>query len=171
METLTEKLNILLSGGDLRSVSGADEAAKIIRSQQDFDVLFSYMYNSDRLIVMRAADAAEKASKKHSSFLDSHKADLIALTSEAQDKELKWHLAQMVCRLKMDDHEKNEVFRILKSRALDKDESRIVRVNSVQALYEISRGSEPLSKNFNEIINDIRKENIPSLNARIKKLI
>ena len=171
METLADKLNVLLSGGDLRSVSGADEAAELIHSRQDFDILFSYLYDSDRLIVMRAADAAEKISKKHSSFLDSHKADLLALAADAEDKELKWHLAQMVSGLKLDCYEKDEAFRILKGWALDKEESRIVRVNSVQALYEISCGSETLTKSFAEIIICIKKENIPSLNARIRKLI
>ena len=51
-----------------------------------------------------------------------------------------------------------------------KSESKIVRVNSLQALYDLSKRHVDLEKDWNLIINEIEKEDIPSLKARIRKL-
>ena len=170
METIRDKIKIMLNVGDLRSIGGSNEVVMFIHNQEDFDTLFSYLYDSDRLVVMRAADSIEKISKKHSFYLDKHKSSLLDLISNAKDKELKWHLAQLIVRLNLNDDEKKNVFKILKKWLLNKNESKIVRVNSIQALYEISFNDELLTESFDEIIESIKLENISSIIARIKKL-
>ena len=171
MKNIRGKISILLDGGDLRSISDSNEVISLISDQDDFDILFSYLYDNNRLIVMRAADSIEKVSRKQFSYLDKHKASLLDLMTEAKDKELKWHLAQLASRLKLNDNEQNRVFGMLKKWALDKDESKIVRANSLQALHEISCDNEVLAASFDEILGIVKAENIPSLNARIKKLM
>ena len=106
MEPLEEKIYALLNGGDLRSISGSNEVAMLIHSQNDFDMLFCFLSDSNRIIVMRAADSIEKVSRRHSAYLDKHKTVLLGMIADATDKELKWHLAQLVPRLKLDDDEK-----------------------------------------------------------------
>jgi hypothetical protein len=54
--------------------------------------------------------------------------------------------------------------------AKDKTNSRIVRVNSMQALFELSSQNKKFAKKFQQLIGDLQKENIPSINARIRKL-
>ena len=170
METIRDQINILLNGRDLRSIGGSNDVIALIHNQEDFDLLFSYLYNHNRVMVMRAVDAIEKISRQHRSYLDKHKSSLLGLIADAKDKELKWHLAQLVSRLKLNDDEKNKVFEILKQWVLNQKESKIVRVNSIQALYEISDNSELLGESFDEILNVVKEENIPSINARIKQL-
>ena len=170
MEIIGDKLEAMLNGGDLRSIGEANEVVKLIHNQEDFDTLFGFLHNSDRLIVMRAADSIEKASKTHNSYLDKHKFTLLDLMSTATDKELKWHLAQLIVRLKLNDDEKSNMFEILKKWLLNKNESKIVRANSIQALYEISCNNESLTADFEKIVNIIKSENTPSLSARIRKL-
>jgi len=53
---------------------------------------------------------------------------------------------------------------------LDKKESKIVRVNSLQSLYEIVKDNNEYQNNLMKIVKIIREENISSINARIKKL-
>jgi len=118
---------------------------------------------------MRAVDSIEKIVRDHNSYLDKHKFSLLDLIAGATDKELKWHLAQLVPRLKLLDEEKNSTFEVLKKWLMDKNESKIVRVNSIQALYELSRGNKTLTESFDEMLNNIREENIPSINARLEK--
>ena len=168
--TIDDKLNILLNGGDLRSISGANEIVELINRQEDFDILFNHLYSKNRLIIMRAADSIEKISRQHINFLNKHKTSILGLIAKATDKELKWHLAQIVSRLNLNDNEKKETFEILKKWAQDKNESKITRVNAIQALSEIHCNNELLSNCFNKILNNIEKENIPSINARIRKL-
>ena len=170
MKTAKEKWHSMLSGGDLRSIGGANEVITRIHTQEDFDTLFGFLHSRDRLLVMRAADAIEKITRKQGFYLDKHKESLLKLAAKATDKELKWHLAQLMPRLKLSDDETAAVFGLLEKWALDKIESKIVRANSVQALYEISGGNELLTKSFDEIRAALKKENVPSINARIKQL-
>ena len=170
MKTVGENIAALLSGGDLRSIGGSNEIMRLIRNQEEFDILFSFLYHNSRLIVMRAVDSIEKISRDHSSYLDKHKSGVLDLIASAADKELKWHLAQLVPRLELNDEEKNSTFERLKKWLMDKTESKIVRVNSIQALYELSRDNKVLTESFDEMLSTVREENIPSINARIGKL-
>jgi len=94
-----EQITTLLSGGDLRSISGANEVVALISSQELFDTLFSLLLGNDRLIAMRAADAIEKVSKTKPEWLQSHKQTLLRLSSTSKHIELGWHLAQLLSRL------------------------------------------------------------------------
>ncbi len=57
--------------------------------------------NSDSLVRMRAAHAAEKVSLRRPDLLEPFKAKLLQMLAEATEQELRWHLAQMVPRLRL----------------------------------------------------------------------
>src|SRR5262245_9232679 len=98
-----------LSGhGDLRSIGKANTVVATIHSQRDFDELFEYLFYNDRLVVMRAADAVEKITVRHPQYLVRHKKMVLALCKTASNKELTWHLALMLPRLKLDHEEVTE---------------------------------------------------------------
>lgn len=170
MNSLNENIKSLLVGGDLRSIGESEKIIKLINSQDDFDVLFSFINNDDRIIVMRAADSIEKITRDKSKYLDKHKQKIIELSNKAINKELKWHLAQIISRLSLTNEEITQVFTILKKWVLDKSESKIVRANSLQTLFETTKAYPNIKSEFNKIIEQIKKENIPSLNARMKKI-
>jgi CRISPR/Cas system-associated protein Csm6 len=54
------KLQKHLKGGDLRSIGKVETIVKTIKTQYDFDNLFKGLFNNDRLVIMRTADAIEK---------------------------------------------------------------------------------------------------------------
>ncbi len=159
-----------LEGGDLRTIGGVKFLLPLIRDQKDFDILFRYMYSKDRPIVMRAADAVEKITIGHPEYLAGHKGDLLALLQSAEDKELKWHLSLLVSRLPLNDLELEIVLAKLKEWAGNPAESRIVRVNALQALCEIKDQDPGLEKDFRILIGKLQKEEIASINARIRNL-
>ena len=165
----TKDLKAYLSGGDLRSIGSVNELLPLIKTQNDFDELFVYMFSEDRLLVMRAADAVEKITLTKPDYLDKHKQNILKLLGASKDKELKWHLALLASRIKYTAKEFVEVFKVLTIWAEDKTESKIVRVNSLQSLYNLSRENKELRKDFKTLIDKISKENIPSINARLKK--
>jgi hypothetical protein len=127
----------LLKGGDLRSIGKANEVVKEVKNQSDFDTLFNGLFNSDRKIVMRSADAIEKITIKNSGYLSKHKKKILLLCATAKDKELKWHLALLVSRIKLTEEEFGIVWQTLINWATDKNESKIVRVNSIQSLSNL----------------------------------
>lgn len=164
------KFEKLLSGGDLRSLGKSAWLVSNIQSQTDFDILFEYLSKGDRIEVMRAADAIEKITINYPSFLIKHKRKILELCETAIDKELKWHLALLVPRLHLSRKELGKSWDILTNWAKDKNNSRIVRVHSIQGLFELTKKETELKQDLNLTLLEIMPENIPSINARIRKI-
>ena len=163
---LSEKL----SGRDLRSIGKADLIAAEVRDQNDFNALFNCLHQNDRLVVMRAADAIEKITAERTDLLCEHKEEILAFCEHAHNIEFKWHLALLLPRLPFSESEHDVVRGILLSWSLDPKESKIVRANSLQALFELSEQDIVTKERFDSILSEVEKENIPSLNARIRKI-
>lgn len=160
----------ILSGGDLRSLGANRSAIAKVNNQSSFDELFKCLFHESRLVVMRAADAIEKITINNSQYLASHKKELFTLCSRVELKELKWHLALLIPRLHLSRNELGRAWDMLVTWAKDKANSRIVRVNSIQGLFEMVKHQSELQKDFALTLSQLEKENIPSLNARIRKL-
>jgi hypothetical protein len=160
----------LLKGGDLRTIGRANEVVKAVNDQNDFDTLFRGLFHQDRKVVMRTADAIEKITLAKPAFLSNHKKEILELCTVAKHIELKWHLALMASRLTLTAAERETIWQRLTEWARDKKESRIVRVNSVQGLFDLLRQDQTLKQDFDQTINRIARENIPSLNARIRMI-
>lgn len=162
-------LRKFLQGGDLRSIANVDQILSLIKNQENFDKLFQYLFSENRLIVMRAADAIEKITINNSVFLDNHKDELIKFLEDAQDKEFKWHLALLVSRIDLTQDEIGQVWTKLTKWVRDKSESKIVRANSLQALHDLTKKYTDLERDLEITIQEIKSENVPSINARIRK--
>ena len=159
-----------LKGDDLRSLGKSSEIISNIKTQKDFDKLFEYLYHDDRAVVMKSADVIEKITLTRVDYLNKHKTEIIELINKSKNKEFKWHLAQLLGRLNYSKNELLIAWEILKKMALDIKESKIVRVNSIQSLYDLSKIDNKFTHDFKEIISIIKEENVPSINARIRKL-
>ncbi len=159
-----------LTGGDLRSIGDAHKLVSLIHNQNDFDKLFTFLLTGTRLEVMRAADAIEKITVNNHAYLYKHKNDLLNLFYAAQHKEFKWHLTLLISRIKFSPKELQKVIPKLIEWIKDTKESKIVRVNSLQSLYELTYKNIELKKEYEKVVKEIEKENIASINARIKKL-
>src|SRR5688500_16910487 len=148
---------------DRRSIGNVNKMVQSVQTQQEFDNLFTNILSHERIIAMRSADAVEKLTRKDHVWLESHKPVLLELLHSAIDKELQWHVAQLITRVDLTDKELYVVWDKLAYWMLNKNESKIVRVNSLQALYDLSRDNPTLGQALIRLINSIRHENIPSL--------
>ena len=137
-----DKIISYLNGGDLRSIAKVEEIIPLIKTQVDFDELFRFLFSSDRLLVMRAADAVEKISLTCPQFLSAHKKEINNFLHTAADKEFKWHIALIVSRVDLSEEEQNIVWNRLSGWATDKKESKIVRVNSLQSLNDFAKQNQ-----------------------------
>jgi hypothetical protein len=63
-------------------------------------------------------------------------------TFNVQDIEFKWHIAQILGRLKYTENEMEMVLKKLTEWILNTNESKIVRVNALQSLYDLSKNDE-----------------------------
>ncbi|MEO5603518.1 MAG: hypothetical protein ABIR06_21535 [Cyclobacteriaceae bacterium] len=159
-----------LLGKDLRSIGRSDEVVRLVQDQTDFDELFKLLLHHERLLVMRAADAIEKITATRKQFLEPHKDQILILARSAMDKGLKWHIAQLISRIPLSTPELKEVSDLLVYWAKNPNESKIVRVNALQGLYELSLQFPDLKDRLEDTISILEHEPIPSLKARIRKL-
>ena len=159
-----------LQGGDLRSIGQVNQLIELITTQHEFESLFQYVYSENRLMAMRAIDAIEKITLKNPKYLIGHNQDIIDLMINANDKELEWHLAILVTRIDLINPAFKKVWNLLEKWAKNRKESKIVRVNSIESLYHLSQQDIDYKEDFKLIINEIKNENVPSINARLRKL-
>lgn len=164
------KFQDILQGGDLRSIGKANEVVALVKNQTDFDELFPGLSHPDRKVVMRTADAIEKITLKNPDFLQKHKKALLKLCQKDQDIELKWHLALLLPRLSLTPKELQSVWNLLTLWARNAEESKIVRVNSIQGLFELLSQLPGMSQDFEFTLAEMEKENIASIHARIRKI-
>ena len=141
-----------------------------VQDQSTFDELFNLTLHHERPLVMRAVDAVEKITQKHPEFLAPHKAQLLSILKSADHKELKWHIAQLLSRVELTASEVDEVWHLLTYWVLNRNESKIVRVNALQGLFELSLINVRLRNDFLNTMAQLEHEAIPSLQARIKKI-
>jgi hypothetical protein len=160
----------ILKEGNLRTIGKVKQVIEEVKDQQGFDELFKGLYSNDRKVIMRTADAIEKITSQNHPFLNNHKKEILQLIITAKEKEFKWHLASLISRLSLNKTETGYVWEKLSEWVKDTKESRIVRVNALQALYEILKSNKELAADYNWILQEIETENIPSLQARIRIL-
>jgi len=159
-----------LSGGDLRSIGKYYSIVAKVKTQEAFDELFKCMHYPDRVVVMRTADCVEKITATIPAYLEDHKREILELSKSSVDKELVWHLAQIIPRLNLAGGDFKKAWNILCRWALDKSGSRIVRVNSIAGLCDLAQGRVSEMNKLTKILAELEQENIPSLTARIKRL-
>lgn len=165
-----ENFTNLLLGRDLRPIRQNSIVVQSVHDQRTFDELFSLIFHHERPLVMRAIDAVKKVTSKHPEFLYPHKVQLLTVLKSADHKELKWHIAQLVTRIDLNTEELNDVWHTLAYLTLNKNEGKIVRVNALQGLFDLSRDKPRFKEELQKIISAIGHEMIPSIQARIKRI-
>ncbi len=160
----------MLEGGDRRSIGRSNEiVAQVLQQPPLFEVLISGIGLDDPLIRMRCADAAEKISVIHPEYLQAHKRTLIENYSRIEQKEVRWHVAAMLSRLKLTKKEQQRVVAIL----LDytNDRSSIVKTLAMQALADLALRDTTLLPVVQQHIEELTVIGIPAMRARGRMLL
>ena len=164
------KLKDLLDGADRRSIGRANEvAALVLREPRRFPELIGFLWSDDAVLRMRAADAAEKISAQKPGLVASFKAELLGLLLEAEQKELRWHLAAMIPRLPLTKKERQRVAEGLR-RYLE-DASSIVKTFALQGLTELAEADRSLLPEVRETPEAAERTGTPAMKARARKLL
>ena len=158
-----------LSGGDRRSIGQANQVAGLIlRRPALFPQLIEGLSNSDPLIRMRAADAAEKVTLRRPDLLKPFKARLLHLLDEATQRELRWHLAQMVPRLALSTKDRVRATTALMRHLEDK--SSIVKTSAMQAIADLASSHDELIPQLKQLLTTLTESGTPAMKARGRKL-
>jgi hypothetical protein len=159
-----------LMGGDLRSIGKADRVvALVLKNPTLFGDVIGGFTHDDPVIRMRCADVAEKISVGHPEWLKPHKDALLSFACQVQEKEVRWHLAQMLPRLQLSAIQRRRAIALLFEYL--NDQSRIVKTFSMQALFEMSEGDSKLRARAIPILQEAVKNGSPAARSRAKKLL
>src|SRR5690606_31946964 len=139
-----------------------NEVVRLVNSQENFDELFNFLLHHERLLVMRSADAIEKITSSKPEWLAPHKKQLLAVLRGSVHKELKWHLALLIARIPLTQNEFVEVWDVLSYWARNPHESRIVRANALQGLFDMSRKAPDRRDKLAHLLDQLQHESIPS---------
>jgi hypothetical protein len=159
-----------LSGGDRRSTGNSDKVvAHVLKHPEKFAELMDAIQADDPIVRMRAADAAEKISAARPDLLQPHKSVLLNDIGANPQQEVRWHLAEMVPRLKLTAGERRSAYALLYSFLNDK--SGIVRTFSMQAMYDLSLQDASLQPDTREMLERMTATGTPAMKSRGKKLL
>lgn len=159
-----------LSRGDMRTTGQSEKiVARMLRHPQHFDELMRLILDDDPRVRMRAADAAEKISAQRPEYLFPYKKFILKNIAPIPQQEVRWHVCQMIPRLRLNNHERVAAVSVLKSYLQDK--SAIVRTFAMQALYDLSIDDRVLRAPTLALIAHLAKTGTPAMRSRGKKLL
>jgi hypothetical protein len=159
-----------LTGGDRRSIGQSNEVvALVLKRPALFPQLMQGLWSSDPVIRMRAADAVEKASLRRPDLLRPFKAKLFRLLDEVTQQELRWHLAQIIPRLRLSKKDRRRAasaFRLYLS-----DRSSIVKTSAMQAMADLARIDDELMPEVRDRLTAATEVGTAAMKARGRKLL
>jgi HEAT repeat protein len=159
-----------LRGGNLRSLGRAHEVAReITRDPKLFAVVARGMLDDDPVVRMRAADAVEKAALARPELLQPHKAKILGAVAAGEQKEVRWHVALMLPRLKLNRGENKQAVAILFEYL--EDRSSIVRTFAMQGLGDFALRDGALRKRVLPVIEHLTEMGSPAMRSRGRKLL
>ena len=159
-----------LRGGDRRSIGKVGEVVGAVQKKPDlFKNLVAGLFEADPVVRMRAADAMEKISRENPELLQPFKVGLIGLAQQTQQQELRWHIAQMIPRIKLTSAETAKVTEIFFDYL--KDKSKIVATFAMQALSDLAVRKTRVPARVIGAIEDLTRSGSPAIKSRAKKLL
>ena len=159
-----------LWGGDRRSIGRSNEViSRALRNPSLFPILFSGLYSDNEILRMRVADAMEKVTTQRPDLLSPFRAAMLRDVARIAQQEVRWHLAQMLSRLRLTPHEGRTAVQSL--RTFLQDRSSIVKTSSMQALADIARRDTGLRGEVIRQIQGLTRTGTPAMRAPGKKLL
>lgn len=159
-----------LLGTDRRSIGKVNEiVTDVLADPRLFGIVFNGMRDADAVLRMRCADAVEKITLTHPEYLRPYKRKLLQHVAKIEQPEVRWHVAQLLARLELTPAERREVIRILF--AYLKDESKIVKTFSMQALAELAAQEIELRPAIIKKLQALTRTGSPAMKARGRKLL
>lgn len=160
----------LLEGGDRRSTGRADQvAAAVAANTRLFPELMAGLWADDPLVRMRAADAAEKVTREDRELLRPYKKELLGLMAEADQQELRWHLAAMVPRLTLTPGERKRAADLLSGYLQDR--SSIVKTFALQGLADLAEDDPNLRAQVMDLLREATRSGTAAMKARSRNLL
>jgi hypothetical protein len=141
-----------------------------IEDQESFDELFKLVFHHERSVAQRAMRAIMMVEKEHPEFLLTHTEQLLILLGSPDNKDIKGMVIQLIPKANLDSAELERVWHILTYLALNQNEQKLIRVNALQSLYELTHKQSTFVHELQDTLNALTYDHTPSVQAKIMKL-
>ena len=159
-----------LRAGDLRQKGKSEEVvADVLKKPQLFRDVLAGILEAEPGVRMRASDAVEKITRLRPELLQPYKKDFLNVFARINQKEVRWHLAQILPRFELTKKERQQVFDILVS--FLEDDSRIVKTFAMQGLADIAEMDRTYLRRVVKIVERLMASGIPAIQSRGKRLL
>lgn len=118
---------------------------------------------------MRASDAVEKITRERPELLKPYKKHFLNEIAKIDQKEVRWHLAQILPRLNMTRNERKNIFNLML--LYPEDDSRIVKTFAMQALTDLAVQEKSYAGKVQKLVESLVKNGVPSMKSRGKRLL
>ena len=169
MKPVSHAILSKLEGGDRRSIGKSNAVvAEVLAKPSLFDAVFSGLSADCPVMRARCADAVEKITLSHPEWLRPYRKALLARIAPIEQKEVRWHVAQMLPRLRWSAPAQGRVLAVLE--AYLGDTSSIVRTFALQALADLAAQAPALRPAALSHLRRAMSEGTPAMKARARRL-
>ena len=159
-----------LSGTDRRSIGRVPTVVRdVLKDPTLMPALIDALADIHAVVRMRAADALEKVTAARPDLLRRWTTRLLRLAVSTDQQEVRWHLAQMMPRLRLTRRRRAECVQVL--RRYMNDRSSIVRTLALQALVDLSEGDPRLRSRVDPMLAETLRTGTPAMRARARRIL
>jgi hypothetical protein len=144
-----KKITAMLEGSDQRSIGRANEVARLVlKESRRFRELIKCLWDENPVV---------------------RKTELLGLLAEAEQIELRWHLAAMIPRLRLTAPQRHRAAAVLQ-RYLE-DRSSVVKTFAMQGLADLSQNDADLRSKVKHLLEEAVQSGTPAMRARARNLL
>jgi hypothetical protein len=162
----------MMRGRDRRARTGADEAATAAaRDPRLFAALIDAMRSTDQVLALRSAEAADRASAANPGLLEPHKRELLGRVAQIDREEIRWHVAQMLPRLRFSGDEREQAVTLVVTWLQGRDGGGILHANGFESLAVLAGDDPGLLDTVKPILERHASEGPPAVRARARAVL
>ncbi len=164
------KIIHLLSGGSITSTGNADVVIQLVQDNPKLlgDV-FQLFLDKDPVVAMRSSYVFMKLSKSDRDLILPFKSLIINNLGKYIQKEVRWHIPQILLVMDLSDQEKEKSYNTLMNWA-ECNDGNIVVYYSLEAAFKIAKLQSHLLANFIPRLKKINKTDAKIVKNRCKKI-
>jgi hypothetical protein len=162
----------MMHGRNRRARMGADEAAAAAsRDPRLFAALIDAMRSTDTLLAARSAEAADRASADNPALLEPHKRDLLGRLAQIDEREVRWHVAQMLPRLRLEGAERERAVDLVVGWLEGRDGGAMAAAGGFESLAVLADGDPHLLEAVKPVLERHANGGPPAVRARARSVL
>jgi hypothetical protein len=159
-------------GRDRRAHPGAGEAATAAsRDPRLFAALIDAMRSTDGLLAARSAEAADRASAENTLLLEPHKRDLLGRLAQIERREIRWHVAQMLPRLRLEGAERERAVVLVVGWLEGRDGGALAVAGGFESLAVLADDDPRLIETIKPVLERHASGGPPAIRARARSVL